>query len=167
MALTQDKEKLFKEMYAEYSPKVHRLCLGYTGSMVEADDLLQEIFIKAWQHFDRFRGDAKISTWLYRIAVNTCLCHLRTEKGKKTVDLENFAMNRAEENDDKEQQVDLLYMCINELADAEKLIITMVLEEVPYNEIAAVTEISEVNLRVRIHRIKSKLSSIYARHDRV
>lgn len=167
MATNQNQEALFKEIYKTYSPKVHRLCLGYTGNSMEADDLLQEVFIKAWQNLDKFRGDSQVSTWIYRIAVNTCLYHLRSQKNKKSVDIDVSIIKREDEIDDKEQQIQLLYKCISELSEADRLIITLLLEEVPYNEIATVTEISEGNLRVKIHRIKQQLSTIYAKYERV
>lgn len=167
MTTNQNQETFFKEIYETYSPKVHRLCLGYTGDTMEADDLLQEVFIKAWQNLDKFRGDSQISTWLYRIAVNTCLYHLRSQKNKKSVDIDKAIIKKEEETDDKEQQIQLLYKCISELSEADRLIITLLLEEVPYHEIAAVTEISEGNLRVKIHRIKQQLSTIYAKYERI
>ena len=167
MTANQNQETFFKEIYETYSPKVHRLCLGYTGDTMEADDLLQEVFIKAWQKLDKFRGDSQISTWIYRIAVNTCLYHLRSQKNKKSVDIDKAIIKKEEETDDKEQQVQLLYKCISELSEADRLIITLLLEEVPYNEIATVTEISEGNLRVKIHRIKQQLSTIYAKYERI
>lgn len=167
MTTNKNQETFFKEIYETYSPKVHRLCLGYTGDTMEADDLLQEVFIKAWQNLDKFRGDSQISTWIYRIAVNTCLYHLRSQKNKKSVDIDKAIIKKEEETDDKEQQIQLLYKCISELSEADRLIITLLLEEVPYNEIAAVTEISEGNLRVKIHRIKQQLSTIYARYERI
>lgn len=167
MTTHQNQETFFKEIYKTYSPKVHRLCLGYTGNAMEADDLLQEVFIKAWQNLDKFRGDSQISTWIYRIAVNTCLYHLRSQKNKRSVDIDVSIIKKEDEVDDKEQQVQLLYKCISELSESDRLIITLLLEEVPYHEIAAVTEISEGNLRVKIHRIKQQLSTIYAKYERI
>jgi len=167
VTFNQNQDTFFKDLYQTYSPKVHRLCLGYTGNTMEADDLLQEVFIKAWQNLDKFRGDSQISTWIYRIAVNTCLHHLRSQKNKKNVDIDKTVIKKEEETDDKEQQIQLLYKCISELSEADRLIITLLLEEVPYNEIAAVTEISESNLRVKIHRIKQQLSTIYAKYERI
>ncbi|MEO8515706.1 MAG: RNA polymerase sigma factor [Flavobacterium sp.] len=167
MTVNQKQEAFFKEIYQTYSSKVHRLCLGYTGNAMEADDLLQEVFIKAWQNLDKFRGDSQVSTWIYRIAVNTCLYHLRSQKNKKSVDIDVSIIKREDETEDKEQQVQLLYKCISELSEADRLIITLLLEEVPYHEIAAITEISEGNLRVKIHRIKQQLSTIYTKYERI
>ena len=88
-------------------------------------------------------------------------------KNKKNVDIDKTVIKKEEETDDKEQQIQLLYKCISELSEADRLIITLLLEEVPYNEIAAVTEISESNLRVKIHRIKQQLSTIYAKYEKI
>nr|MBA2500252.1 sigma-70 region 4 domain-containing protein [Chitinophagaceae bacterium] len=66
----------------------------------------------------------------------------------------------------KEQEVQLLYKCVSQLAEADRLIITMVLENKSYPEIAAITDISENNLRVKIHRIKKQLTEIYNRYER-
>ncbi|MGX7667949.1 RNA polymerase sigma factor [Flavobacterium pedocola] len=165
MTLNHQQENQFKELYSAYSAKIHRLCLGYTGDTMLADDLLQEVFIKVWQHYDQFRGEAQLSTWIYRIAMNTCLQYLRSDKSKNKVDLNKAIIKREEETDEKEQQIQLLYKCISELSEADRLIITLLLEEVPYPEIAEITSISEGNLRVKIHRIKQQLSTIYAKYE--
>lgn len=160
-------ENQFKQIYADYSQKVHRLCLGYTGDSMQADDLMQEVFIKVWENLPKFRGESQISTWLYRIAVNTCLLHLRDTKKHTKVDIEKTTLKISEDNNDKEVQVQLLYKCISELNETDRLIITLMLEEVPYGEIAEATSISEGNLRVKIHRIKQQLSEIYSKYERL
>lgn len=160
-------ENQFKQIYADYSQKVHRLCLGYTGDSMQADDLMQEVFIKVWENLPKFRGESQVSTWLYRIAVNTCLLHLRDSKKHTKVDIEKTTLKISEDNNDKEAQVQLLYKCISELNETDRLIITLMLEEVPYGEIAEATSISEGNLRVKIHRIKQQLSEIYSKYERL
>lgn len=167
MTLHSIQETQFKALYSAYSPRIHRLCLGYTGDTMMADDLLQEIFIKVWQNYEKFRGESQISTWIYRIAMNTCLQHLRTDKSKYNTNIDKTIILREAETDEKEQQIQLLYRCINELSEPDRVIITLLLEEVPYNEIAEVAGISEGNLRVKIHRIKQQLSTIYAKYERI
>jgi RNA polymerase sigma-70 factor (ECF subfamily) len=165
-----NKEALFKDIYSKYSVKIHRICLGYTGDAMQADDLLQEVFIKAWQNYDTFRGDSQISTWIYRIAVNTCLQHIRNTKSKGTTNIDDAAhLERLPDTDEghKEEQVRMLYSCIAKLSEPDRLIITMLLEEVPYAEIAAATSISEGTLRVKIHRIKQQLSTLFSRYERI
>lgn len=159
-------EKQFKDIYSNYSQKVHRLCLGYTGDSMQADDLLQEVFIKVWENLGKFRGESQVSTWIYRITANTCLLYLRSKRKQTKVDLEKTALKISEETIDTENQIQLLYKCISELNEADRLIITLLLEEVPYSEIAEVISISEGNLRVKIHRIKQQLNSIYSKYER-
>jgi len=161
------KEALFKEIFEKNNKRVYHLCYGYTGDSDAADDLMQETFIKVWQNLDKFRNQSQISTWIYRIAVNTCLSHLRIEKRKATDEInDNIIETKAEETSNKQEQVDQLYKCIAQLEENERIIITMVLDEIPYQEIAEISGISEGNLRVKIHRIKNKLTEIYNRHER-
>ena len=165
--MNQNQEQQFKELYQKYGPKVQRLCLGYTGNQMEAEDLLQEVFVKVWQNLHKFRGESQVSTWIYRIAVNTCLYQIRARKNKKSVDLEKAPVLLEAESDNKEQQVQILHKAISELKESDRLIITLLLEEISYPEIAVIIEISEVNLRVKIHRIKQQLSLIYAKYERL
>lgn len=161
------KEALFKDIFKSNSKRVFHLCYGYTGDADSANDLMQETFMKVWQNLEKFRNQALISTWIYRIAVNTCLSWLRVEKRQKKEELtDNIIENKREELSEKNEQVALLYKCISQLEENERLIITMVLDEVPYNEIAEIAGISDGNLRVKIHRIKNKLTEIYNRHER-
>lgn len=161
------KEVLFKEIFEANSKKIYHLCYGYTGDDDSANDLMQETFMKVWQNLDKFRNQALISTWIYRIAVNTCLSYLRVEKKRPKDELtDNIIETKGEEISEKQEQVSSLYKCIAQLEENERIIITMVLDELPYTEIAAISGISEGNLRVKIHRIKQKLTEIYNKYER-
>ena len=156
-----NQQQEFTNLYNEYGEGIRKLCLGYTGDAVLAKDLLQETFIAVWNNMQKFRGDAKWSTWIYRIAVNTCLTHLRKKKDE-LMDIENTSLSMLpDEVNTKEQEVQLLYKCISRLQETDRLIITLVLEDKPYEEIASITGITETNLRVKIHRIKKQLTQIY------
>ena len=161
------KETLFGDIFKANSKKIYHLCYGYTGDDDAANDLMQETFMKVWQNLDKFRNQAMISTWIYRIAVNTCLSWLRVEKRQAKDPLTaDIIENSTEEFSEKNEQVDKLYKCISQLEEHERLIITMVLDELPYAEIAEISGVSEGNLRVKIHRIKNKLTEIYNRYER-
>ena len=161
------KEILFKEIFEANSKKIYHLCYGYTGDDDSANDRMQETFMKVWQNLDKFRNQALISTWIYRIAVNTCLSYLRVEKKHQKDELtDNIIETKSEEISEKNEQVSSLYKCIAQLEENERIIITMVLDELPYAEIAAISGISEGNLRVKIHRIKQKLTEIYNKYER-
>jgi RNA polymerase sigma factor (sigma-70 family) len=162
-----DKEALFKEIFKSNSKKIYHLCYGYTGDDNAANDLMQETFMKVLQNLHKFRNQAMISTWIYRIAVNTCLSWLRIEKRHAKDELTNAIIEtKGGELSEKNEQVSLLYKCISQLEETERIIISMVLDEVPYTEIAEISGVSEGNLRVKIHRIKHKLTEIYNRYER-
>lgn len=166
--MVASKEAAFRKIFETNSKKIYHLCYGYTGDSDAANDLLQETFLKVWQNLDKFRNQAMISTWIYRIAVNTCLTYLRSEKRQAKDELtDQLVESKAEEFSEKNEQVALLYKCISKLEESERIIITMVLDELPYAEIADISGISEGNLRVKIHRIKQKLTELYNHHERL
>jgi len=162
-----NQEQEFTRLYKEFGPGISKLCLGYTGDAALAEDLLHEAFISVWNNMAQFRGDASWSTWIYRIAVNTCLSHLRKNKAK-TIDIEIPSLSHLpDETHNKEQEVQLLYKSISRLSEADRLIISLVLDDKPYEEIALITGITENNLRVKIHRIKKQLTEIYNSYARL
>lgn len=151
----------FEDAYSANAPHVLRICMGYTNDDAQARDLLQEVFIKVWQHLPGFRGDAKLSTWIYRITINACLTHIRNEKNKPAIPLtENIDKADESAHAVKEEKIQALHRAIQQLAETDRLIISMVLEEIPYPEIAEALQLTEGNLRVKIHRIKQELSKI-------
>jgi RNA polymerase sigma factor (sigma-70 family) len=146
----------FDSIYRLYYEKVFRLCKGYfNGDNEIAADATQEVFIKVWQHLATFRDESSISTWIYRIASNTCLMYIRKRLAKKEIHVEVLP-DVVLDNDtkDKEARLNKMYDCISKLEPTNKLLIMMVLESLPYEEIAGIVGITEENLRVRIHRIK-------------
>jgi RNA polymerase sigma factor (sigma-70 family) len=163
-----DKEAAFKKIFEANSKKIYHLCYGYTGDEDSANDLMQETFLKVWQNLDKFRNQAMISTWIYRIAVNTCLTYLRSEKRQAKDELTpELEETTGEIVSEKNEQVAQLYKCISKLEETERIIITMVLDEVPYPEIAEISGISEGNLRVKVFRIKQRLTELYNQYERL
>ncbi len=156
-----DADAEFAALYGTYSRNIYYLCLSYCNDSDIAKDLLQETFIRVWKNKDRFRGDAQIGTWIYRIAVNTCLGYIRQDKKNASVSLSDLRIDHAEEHNTDEHAIQVLYKAIQQLDEADRLIISMVLQELPYNQIAEAVGIKEGNLRVKIHRIKQQLATIY------
>ncbi len=150
----------FEKIYQESYTKVIRLCLGYVhGNKALAEDLAQEVFLKVWQHLPSFRKESKISTWIYRIAVNTCLLELRKQKfNKSTEEVEKTHVESDEELPDKSFQMKQMYHCIHKLNKENQSIILLVLEGIPQQEIAEITGLSHEAIRVRVHRIKTSLT---------
>lgn len=151
----------FKEIYTAHYPKVMRLCLGYAaGNSDIAQDLAQEIFVKIWENLESFRNESSVSTWIYRISVNTCLSKLRTRKKMPgTIGLSHVPDIVEEYSDaDREKQLTQLYQCIQKLSETNRAIILLVLEGLPQNEISEIIGIKHDAIRTRIHRIKSQLT---------
>lgn len=163
------KSASFQEVYKDCYPLILRLCRSYTNDIEEAEDLAQETFIVAWENWDRFRQESLASTWIYRIAINVCLTYIRKAKKQPFSRLENAPESESISNpsDGTEEDVQHLYHCINQLRPADRILITLVLEELPYLEIAAITGIKENTIAVKIHRIKKELTELYQRHERI
>lgn len=155
---------VFEEIYAHYAPKIFRLCMGYVNDHEQAQDLTQETFIAVWQHLSSFRGEAGIGTWIFRIASNNCLRSM--EKSRRVVQTELPVQLADVKEDTKEEKLQLLYRCIATLEEMERIIISLVLEDLPQAEIAAIVGLSEGNTRVKIHRIKEKLSQKMKQHGK-
>jgi len=157
----------FEELYQEFSPRIYKLCLSYSGDRLFADDLHQETWIAVWNSLPKFRNESKIGTWIYRIAINTCLTGIKKQTKKSDHSEEILARLVHEEIHDPTKEINLLYESISKLKENERIIITLVLEEKSYEEIAEITGITENNLRVKIHRIKKELKEIYTNHGRI
>lgn len=157
----------FDQLYKEFSPRIYKLCLSYSGDRLFADDLHQETWIAVWNSLPKFRGESKIGTWIYRIAINTCLVGVKKHKNKADNSEAILSGLIHEDTFDNSKEINRLYESISKLKENERIIITLVLEEKPYEEIAEITGITENNLRVKIHRIKKELHEIYLNHGRI
>lgn len=155
-----NKKEQFNEIYNKHYNKVFRLCKGYfCGDIALASDAAQEVFIKVWEHLDTFRNESSISTWIYRITVNTCLLYLRKSSVRKEIRTDILPKVASETySDEKEEQLQQMYQCIQKLEETNKMIILMILDGIEYPEISEVIGITEETLRVRIHRIKKSLT---------
>lgn len=154
----------FECYYTQYQDMVHTLCLGYAkGDIALRDDLVQETFLNLWKALPRFQGKSSPKTWIYRICVNTCLLDIRKNKKRKAEALQSTHRAIAERAPvDKSYQS--LYQAIGQLKELDRVIVMLVLEDLPYAEIAAITGIKEGHLRVKISRAKQKLNNLL-RHD--
>jgi RNA polymerase sigma-70 factor (ECF subfamily) len=163
-----EKERVFKTAFDAYHQKIYHLCYAYTGDPDIASDLVQDTFLKVWEHLESFQHNSAINTWIYRIAVNTCLSFIKVGKRLQTEKInEQVLESFAEAENTVQSKVSLLYQCIALLQESDRLIITMVLDEIPYPEIAEIAGVSEGNLRVKIHRIKQQLTELYQKYERV
>ena len=142
---------------------VHKVCSLYTDDRDSHNDLFQEITIQLWKAYPKFRGDSKFSTWMYRVALNTAITLYRKSKRRpSTRDYDSVIYKISAEQYDptEEQQLKLMYSAIRQLGDIDKALVFLFLEDKNYSEIAETLGITEVNARVKMNRIKTKLRTI-------
>ena len=157
-----DNNALFETLHKDYHAMVMQMCLGFMkGDPDLAKDLSQQVFINTWQALNKFNHTSSYKTWIYRITVNTCLKYIRDKKEKYQVSIDSEHIHLPDESGQPSDKVHLsLYGAIGRLAEVDRLIIMMVLDELEYEDISAIIGISEGNLRVKIHRIKKNLKSL-------
>ncbi|MDT0689058.1 sigma-70 family RNA polymerase sigma factor [Salegentibacter sp. F188] len=161
--MDKDLEHQFVTNLEKHQNIAHKICRIYTNDQASHNDLFQEITIQLWKAYPKFRGDAKFSTWMYRVALNTAITLYRKKKrGIQTQDYAtvHFKIKAEEYDDEAEQQIKLMYDAIKELNDIEKALVFLYLEDKNYREISETLGISEVNARVKMNRVKTKLRTI-------
>ncbi|MEM6846237.1 MAG: sigma-70 family RNA polymerase sigma factor [Bacteroidota bacterium] len=151
-----------QQIISQYQSKVYRTCLGFIGDEEEVKDVLQEVWINIWKGLKTFRGDAELSTWIYRITVNTCLLHIRTQKHSPETTLQEVPEMATETLENQEEvtarQVALLRNFLSELPEKDRLIMILYLEESSYQQISEVLGVSVNYVGVKINRIKKSIS---------
>ncbi|MEZ4792513.1 MAG: sigma-70 family RNA polymerase sigma factor [Gelidibacter sp.] len=161
--MDKELEHSFVEQLEKHQNIVHKVCRLYTNNQEAHNDLFQEITIQLWKAFPKFRGDSKFSTWMYRVGLNTAITLYRKSKRRiNTSEIETVQFKiKAEAYDDtEEQQLKLLYQAVHQLNDIEKALVFLYLEDKDYREISETLGISEVNARVKMNRVKTKLKTI-------
>jgi len=158
------KEEKFKSIIKDNEYRIVGICRYYSSNAEDLKDMKQEVLINVWKSLDSFRGDAQISTWIYRVAVNTAMGFANKEIRKQKVFLDkddqnlvNFVDVNENQAMKKEQLYQELENLINQLSVIDKILISLVLESVSHKEIAQIIGITETNVRVKIHRIKNEL----------
>lgn len=143
--------------------KVSRL---YTNSLEDEQDLFQEIVLQLWRSYASFKGNSKISTWMYRVALNTAITIFRKKtRSPQTDELDEIHYkNFLEDDDEKQSQISLLYKVIKLLPNVERAIVMMYLDDISYKEIAETLGITEVNARVKMNRLKKTLKELMTQH---
>ncbi|REG89412.1 RNA polymerase sigma factor [Winogradskyella sediminis] len=140
---------------------IYKVARLYTNSTEDQKDVYQDIVYQLWKSYPSFKATSKISTWMYRVALNTAISNLKKEKRKGTrVSIDNFLLNKIDQVDTAmEERITLLYAHIKKLSIVEKGIILLHLEGKNYDEIATITGFTVTNIGTRLARIKNKLKS--------
>ena len=159
----QEVEKQFEKHIGENELLIHKVCRIYAYTDADRKDLFQEIVIQLWKAWPKFNGQAKFSTWLYRVAINTAITGLRKQKNFIT-SYEPAALNTNISDDNynkaEEERLQQLYIAIEQLNEVEKAIIMLYMEDKQYDEMEDILGIGQGNLRVKMNRIKEKLREL-------
>ena len=144
----------------EYERVIYKVCYLYTTPNATLSDLYQEVVLNIWKAFPKFRRECKVSTWIYRIALNTCISFIRKEKNIPEIVTLTQEADRSEEDDETQTMLQQLYRMINRLGQLEKSIILLYLEEKSYEDISEITGLTVTNVATKLNRIKDKLKKM-------
>lgn len=162
------KAERFEALAARHERMIYLLCLRMMGNREDAEDCAQETLLSAYRAFERFRGEANGKTWLYRIAYNTCVDALRKRRGEASLDALNEAgfevrETRLPQPEQAAERKELRAQIEAGLAllppDQRAVVILRDFQQMPYDEIARVLEISEGTVKSRLSRAREKLKN--------
>jgi len=141
---------------------IHKICNIYTDTSPDREDLKQEIIFQLWKSFASFRKEAKIQTWMYKVALNTALIGLRRKNRIKQTELLEIHSEIEDVDEEKEIEwkINELYRAIQQLNQVEKAVIFLYLEKCSYWEIADIIGLTDKNVSVILVRSKEKLRTI-------
>lgn len=156
-------ESDFVRLINRHQGIIHKVCGMYCHDKDDKKDLFQEVVLQLWKSFGSFRGDSKVTTWIYRVALNTAISAFRKESKKPDQsDINTLPVQIPEDTDfqEKNEQFQLLYQAIRQLSEIERALVMLYLDDLPYEEIAELMGITANNARVRMNRIREKLRQI-------
>ena len=157
--MKNEKEKQFEELVKQYKRTIYSVCYMFSNDTDEVNDLFQEVLLRLWLGFDQFEKRSSVNTWVYRIALNTCISQDRKKRRAATVRL-TMDINLFEDQDKDTRQVDMLHKRISKLKPFDRAIVLLWLENLSYEEIGQIVGISETNVSVRLYRIKEQLKKM-------
>ncbi len=154
-----DNKKEFIGIVQANEGLIYKVAKVYANNKEDEQDLYQDIVYQLWKSFGSFRSESKITTWMYRIALNTAIAHLNKEKKKgNQVPIDDLLLNRTDTADTlMNERSEVLFAQIKQLSTVEKGIILLYLEGKTYDEIAGITGFTTTNVGTRLGRIKQKL----------
>jgi RNA polymerase sigma-70 factor, ECF subfamily len=170
---------VFEAFVRQHQDRVYEFCVRMVSDREEAFDLTQDIFFSIHQHLDGFRADAKVKTWLFRIAKNHCINRLKYLKRRGRGRSDDFAESNelaitesmggsARPDDDltRKAEVSLVHRAIETLDEEQRaLVVLRDVEGLSYEEIVEITELAEGTVKSRLHRAREKLAKVLAQFE--
>ncbi|MCR4853005.1 MAG: sigma-70 family RNA polymerase sigma factor [Prevotella sp.] len=149
-------EQQFTKTVTEHKSTIYTVCYMFSQDADEVNDLFQEVLVNLWKGFESFEQRSDIRTWIYRVALNTCISLDRKKRRQATARL-SMDINLFEDRDEDTRQVDMLHKRIAKLQPFDRAIVLLWLENLPYDEIGQIVGISAKNVGVRLYRIREQL----------
>ena len=152
-------EKEFEKIIDTYKSSIYTVCYMFSNDSDEVKDLFQEVLINLWKGIDKFQNRSAMSTWIWRVSLNTCVSYDRKRKKTPTVPL-TMDIDLFDDNDRNLTQIKILHNRINRLRPFDRAIILLWLESMSYEEIGAIVGITAKNVSARLFRIKEELKQM-------
>ena len=152
-------ESKFAQTVAEQKSTIYTVCYMFSQDADEVNDLFQEVLVNLWKGFEGFEHRSDVRTWVYRVALNTCISLDRKRRRSKSVKL-TMDINLFEDRDEDTRQVDMLHRRISRLQPFDRAIVLLWLENLSYEEIGQIEGITAKNVSVRLFRIKEQLKKM-------
>ena len=149
-------EQQFTKTVTEHKSTIYTVCYMFSQDADEVNDLFQEVLVNLWKGFESFEQRSDIRTWIYRVALNTCISLDRKKRRQATARL-SMDINLFEDRDEDTRQVDMLHKRIAKLQPFDRAIVLLWLENLPYDEIGQIVGITAKNVSVRLYRIREQL----------
>lgn len=158
-----EQEREFTAFVKKHKSTIYTVCLMFSDDKAEVDDLVQQVLINIWQGFPDFRRDSSERTWIWRIAMNTCISADRKQSRRPDrTSLDAIGLNAADTTSDTpdDRQIRLLHQRIHHLPYIDRAIVLLWLEDLTYEEIGSIVGISAKNVSVRLVRIREQLKNM-------
>ena len=152
-------EQKFAQTIAEHKSTIYTVCYMFSKDADEVSDLFQEVLVNLWKGFDTFEHRSDIKTWIYRVALNTCISLDRKKRRSSALPL-SMDINLFEDRDEDTRQVGMLHRRISKLQPFDRAIVLLWLENLSYEEIGQIVGITAKNVSVRLFRIREQLKQM-------
>ncbi|MBS3806516.1 MAG: sigma-70 family RNA polymerase sigma factor [Bacteroidales bacterium] len=159
------KKEEFLSLITEHQDLIRKVAAMYYKNRADQEDAFQEILVNLWKAYPTFRGESKITTWMYRVALNTVISGFRkasnrVQRNRSDVNISDELI-KPERDQVSNEDIHVLYQSIERLTDIEKAVIMLYMEEKTYDDIAEIMGMTRTNVGVKINRIKKKLQKLY------
>lgn len=152
----ESNEREFTALVKRHKDTIYSVCLMFAPNQDDANDLMQEVLIKLWKGFESFRGECSEKSWIWRVAMNTCITQDNKRKRALEVPVAELLTGHTTES----KQVKMLHDRIHGLQPFDRAIVMLWLEDLSYEEIGQIVGISAKNVSVRLVRIKEELKKM-------